>query len=129
LHRLGNLVAMHGLYLLQWSWEILQPKNTVAIISSNSNAILYGCKSTRQLQCPSVLMQHKVIMVIFWTYSNTFYKRVAIGRTSCNSEGKYCNALFLCQQSHSVATFLDKCCKTHPYYNTICGVANCVTWQ
>jgi hypothetical protein len=96
LHRLGNLVAMHGLYLLQWSWEILQPKNIVAIISSNSNAILYGCKSTRQLQCPSVLMQHKVIMVIFWTYSNTF---------------------------------LDKCSKTHPYYNTICGIANCVTWQ
>jgi hypothetical protein len=101
----------------------------MAIISSNSNTVSFGCKSTGQLQRQSILMQLNVIMVILLTHSNTFQKRVAIGLTSCNAERKNCNALFLWQQSPPIATFLEKCCKTHPYYNTICGDANSVKWQ
>jgi hypothetical protein len=74
-------------------------------------------------------MQLNVIMTILLTNNNTFLKRVAIGLTSCNAERKNCNALFLWQHNPSIATFLDKCCKTHPYYNTICGDANGVKWQ
>jgi hypothetical protein len=95
-----EILLQYTVYLLQWSWEILQPNTTVAIISSNSNTVLYGCKSTRQLQRQSILMQRNVIMAIFWTYSSTFLKRVAISLTSCNGERKYCNnALFLWQHS------------------------------
>jgi hypothetical protein len=57
-------------------------------------------------------------MAILLTNSNTFKKRVAIGHTSCNTESN----------SPPIATILDKCCKTHPYYNTICGDANDVKW-
>jgi hypothetical protein len=113
LHRLRHLVAIH-IYLLQWSWQILQPNNTVAIISSNSNTVLFGYKSTKQLQCQSILMQLNVIMAILITNSNTFQKSVAICLTSCNAERKNCNALFLWQHSPFIATFLDKCCKTRP---------------
>jgi hypothetical protein len=71
----------------------------VAIISSNSNTILFGCKSTRQLQRQSILMQLNVIMAILLTDSNTFQKMVAIGLTSCNAEHKNYNTLFLWQHS------------------------------
>jgi hypothetical protein len=74
-------------------------------------------------------MQRNVIMAIFLTYSNIFQKMVDIGLTSCNAERKNCNALFLWQHNPHIATFLDKCCKTHHYYNTICGDANGVKWQ
>jgi hypothetical protein len=71
----------------------------------------------------------KSIMAILLTNSNTFQKMVAIGLTSCNAERKKCNAPFLWQHSPPIATFLDKCCKTHPYYNIICGDANGIKWQ
>jgi hypothetical protein len=74
-------------------------------------------------------MQLNVIMAILLIDSNTFQKRVAIGLTSCNAEHKNYNTLFLWQHSPPIATFSDKCCKTHPYYNTICGDANDVKWQ
>jgi hypothetical protein len=74
-------------------------------------------------------MQLNVIMAILLTNSNTFQKRVVIGLTFCNAECKNCNALFLWQHGPPIATFLEKCCKAHPYYNTIYGDANDVKWQ
>jgi hypothetical protein len=74
-------------------------------------------------------MQCNVIMALILTYSNAFQKRIAIGLTSCNTEHKYCNVLFLWQHSPPIAIFFDKGCKTHPYYNIICGDTNSVKWQ
>jgi hypothetical protein len=51
LHRLENLLGIHNLPIAMVMTNI-QPNNTVAVLLTNSNTILYSCKSPRQLQMP-----------------------------------------------------------------------------
>jgi hypothetical protein len=72
------------------------------------------CCNKNILQRQPVLLQHNVIMAIFLTYSNTSQKRVAIQLTYCNDERKYCNELFLWQESPPIATVLHKMLQNIP---------------
>ena len=113
LHRFRNLVAIHSLHIAM----VVRTITTQQHCGNNFkqyNTVLFGCKSTRQLQRQSILMQLNVILAILLTNSNTFQKKVAIGLTSCNAERKNYNALFLWQHSPPIATFWTNVAKHTP---------------
>ena len=71
LHRFRNLVAIHSLPIAM----VVRTITTQQHCGKNFkqyNTVLFCCKSTRQVQRQSILMQLNVIMAILLTNSNTF---------------------------------------------------------